>query len=80
MVEPMIQICLWQIGRSEGDIVDKWFGYFVKNIKPEFEEIQKRIQNSENLHLPNIIAQYEDQVYIVSYPVFKACHSYGKKP
>jgi predicted RNase H-like HicB family nuclease len=30
------------------------------------------------LHLPIIIEQDEDNVYIVSCPVFKGCHSYGK--
>ncbi len=31
----------------------------------------------ENLHLPVIIEQDEDNVYIVSCPAFKGCHSYG---
>ncbi len=30
------------------------------------------------LHLPIIIEQDEDGYYIVSCPVFKGCHSYGK--
>ncbi|HEY3370019.1 MAG TPA: type II toxin-antitoxin system HicB family antitoxin [Prolixibacteraceae bacterium] len=30
------------------------------------------------LHLPIVIEQDEDNVYIVSCPVFKGCHSYGK--
>lgn len=30
------------------------------------------------LHLPILIEQDEDNVYIVSCPVFKGCHSYGK--
>ena len=30
------------------------------------------------LHLPILVEQDEDNVYIVSCPVFKACHSYGK--
>ena len=30
------------------------------------------------LHLPVIIEQDEDNIYIVSCPVFKGCHSYGK--
>lgn len=29
------------------------------------------------LHLPILIEQDEDNFYIVSCPVFKACHSYG---
>jgi predicted RNase H-like HicB family nuclease len=32
----------------------------------------------KNLHLPIIIEQDEDGVYIVSCPIFKGCHSYGK--
>ncbi|MFA4852885.1 MAG: type II toxin-antitoxin system HicB family antitoxin [Bacteroidales bacterium] len=30
------------------------------------------------LHLPILIEQDEDNIYIVSCPVFKGCHSYGK--
>ena len=30
------------------------------------------------LHLPILIEQDEDNMYIVSCPVFKGCHSYGK--
>ena len=30
------------------------------------------------LHLPILIEQDEDNVYIVSCPVFKGCHSFGK--
>ncbi len=30
------------------------------------------------LHLPILVEQDEDNVYIVSCPVFKSCHSYGK--
>jgi predicted RNase H-like HicB family nuclease len=30
------------------------------------------------LHLPVVIEQDEDEVYIVSCPVYKGCHSYGK--
>ena len=37
-----------------------------------------RNEKNEILHLPIIIEQDEDQVYIVSCPVFKACNSYGK--
>ncbi|HBE41358.1 MAG TPA: HicB family protein [Bacteroidales bacterium] len=33
---------------------------------------------SRILHLPILIEQDEDNVYIVSCPVFKGCHSYGK--
>jgi predicted RNase H-like HicB family nuclease len=29
------------------------------------------------LHLPILVEQDEDYYYIVSCPVFKACHSYG---
>ena len=31
-----------------------------------------------NLSLPILIEQDEDNVYIVTCPVFKGCHSYGK--
>lgn len=30
------------------------------------------------IHLPILIEQDEDNIYIVSCPVFKGCHSYGK--
>ena len=30
------------------------------------------------LHLPILVEQDEDNVYIVSCPVFRSCHSYGK--
>jgi len=33
---------------------------------------------NEILHLPVLIEQDEDNVYIVSCPVFRGCHSYGK--
>ena len=32
----------------------------------------------EKLHLPIIIEMDEDGYYIVSCPLFKGCHSYGK--
>ncbi len=32
----------------------------------------------KTLHLPIIIEVDEDNVYIVSCPVFKGCHSYGE--
>ncbi len=32
----------------------------------------------EKLHLPIIIEMDEDNYYIVSCPLFKGCHSYGK--
>lgn len=37
----------------------------------------KSIQH-KTLHLPILIEQDEDNFYIVSCPVFKGCHSYGK--
>lgn len=37
----------------------------------------RRIKN-KTLHLPILVEQDEDNVYIVSCPVFKGCHSYGK--
>lgn len=33
---------------------------------------------NQTLHLPVIVEQDEDNIYIVSCPVFKGCHSYGK--
>jgi predicted RNase H-like HicB family nuclease len=30
------------------------------------------------LHLPILVEQDEDNIYIVSCPVFKGCHSFGK--
>lgn len=35
-------------------------------------------KKNKTLHLPIIIEQDEDNYYIVSCPVFKGCHSYGK--
>ena len=35
-----------------------------------------KIKNT-NLSLPVLIEQDEDNIYIVSCPVFKGCHSYG---
>lgn len=32
----------------------------------------------KTLHLPVIVEQDEDNVYIVNCPIFKGCHSYGK--
>lgn len=32
----------------------------------------------KKIHLPIIIEQDEDKVFIVSCPQFKGCHSYGK--
>ena len=37
-----------------------------------------KIQNKKTFHLPILIEQDEDGVYIVSCPSFKGCHSYGK--
>ena len=31
----------------------------------------------DTVHLPILIEQDEDGVYVLSCPVFKACHSYG---
>ena len=33
---------------------------------------------TEKMHFPILIEHDEDNVYIVSCPVFKGCHSYGK--
>ena len=32
----------------------------------------------EKLHLPIIIEMDEDEYYIISCPLFRGCHSYGK--
>jgi predicted RNase H-like HicB family nuclease len=37
-----------------------------------------KISEIETLHLPILVEQDEDNFYIVSCPVFKGCHSYGK--
>jgi predicted RNase H-like HicB family nuclease len=37
-----------------------------------------KIQNKKTLHLPILVEQDEDGVYIVSCPSFQGCHSYGK--
>ncbi len=33
---------------------------------------------NKTLHLPILVEQDEDDIYIVSCPVYKGCHSYGK--
>jgi len=33
---------------------------------------------NQRLHFPIMVEQDEDDIYIVSCPVFKGCHSYGK--
>jgi len=33
---------------------------------------------TRKFHFPILVEQDEDNVYIVSCPVFKGCHSYGK--
>lgn len=37
-----------------------------------------KIQNEKTLHLPILIEQDEDGIYIISCPTFQGCHSYGK--
>jgi predicted RNase H-like HicB family nuclease len=37
-----------------------------------------KIQNEKTMHVPILIEQDEDGVYIVSSPSFRGCHSYGK--
>jgi predicted RNase H-like HicB family nuclease len=37
-----------------------------------------KIAEESILHLPILVEQDEDNFYIVSCPVFKGCHSYGK--
>lgn len=37
-----------------------------------------KMTDNKILHLPILVEQDEDNVYIVSCPVFKGCHSYGK--
>ncbi|MEX0813830.1 MAG: type II toxin-antitoxin system HicB family antitoxin [Chitinophagales bacterium] len=38
----------------------------------------KTIKKGNSIHLPILVEIDEDGMYIVSCPVFKACHSYGK--
>jgi predicted RNase H-like HicB family nuclease len=35
-------------------------------------------KTTQKFHFPILIEQDEDNVFIVSCPVFKGCHSYGK--
>ncbi|MGC9354358.1 MAG: type II toxin-antitoxin system HicB family antitoxin [Mariniphaga sp.] len=37
-----------------------------------------KLSENKILHLPIVVEQDEDDFYIVSCPVFKGCHSYGK--
>ena len=37
-----------------------------------------KTDKNKTLHFPIIVEQDEDNVYIVSCPAFKGCHSYGK--
>jgi hypothetical protein len=37
-----------------------------------------KTEKTNIIHLPILIEQDEDRIYIVSCPVFKGCHSYGK--
>lgn len=37
-----------------------------------------KTNKNKTLHFPIIVEQDEDNVYIVSCPVFKGCHSQGK--
>jgi predicted RNase H-like HicB family nuclease len=37
-----------------------------------------KVLKTKTIHLPVLVEQDEDNVYIVSCPVFKGCHSYGK--
>lgn len=36
------------------------------------------LKKQNTIHLPLLIEADEDGIYIVSCPVFKGCHSYGK--
>jgi len=46
-----------------------WKEYIIKDIM----KVKNKI-----VHLPILVEQDEDNIYIVSCPVFKGCHSYGK--
>jgi predicted RNase H-like HicB family nuclease len=37
-----------------------------------------KMPETKILHLPILVEQDEDDYYIVSCPVFRGCHSYGK--
>lgn len=36
-----------------------------------------KTEKTRTIHLPILVEQDEDNLYIVSCPVFKGCHSYG---
>ncbi len=36
-----------------------------------------KTSETKTFHLPVLVEQDEDNIYIVSCPVFKGCHSYG---
>ncbi|MBM3435766.1 MAG: type II toxin-antitoxin system HicB family antitoxin [Bacteroidetes bacterium] len=38
----------------------------------------KSVKKDNKIHLPILVELDEDNYYIVSCPVFKGCHSYGK--
>jgi predicted RNase H-like HicB family nuclease len=54
--------------RLDHFVVSLYDNFIVKNMKSQ----------SKILHLPILVEQDEDNMYIVSCPVFKGCHSYGK--
>jgi predicted RNase H-like HicB family nuclease len=37
-----------------------------------------KLKKHNTIHLPVLVETDEDGIYIVSCPVFKGCHSYGK--
>lgn len=40
--------------------------------------VKKSMETAKRLHLPLLIEQDEDGVFIISCPQFKGCHSYGR--
>ena len=49
-----------------------------KVLYPNVPDSQVEVPRMRKMHLPIIVEVDEDEVYIVSCPVFKGCHSYGQ--
>lgn len=46
--------------------------------RPELQNLFLYIHPMKTYHLPVVVETDEDGIFIVSCPVFKGCHSYGK--
>ncbi len=51
--------------------------HYIYSLLNDYICTMKTISN-KTAHLPLIVEQDEDNIYIVSCPIFKGCHSYGK--